>query len=361
MNRREALKLIAMLPFALAIAADPAPDFSELPHWPLGIRLPDVFVIRRPDKRPPRADVLLWLPPATCPRALLLIPENSDSKHFGEHPALREVAARCGLAIVYLRGTVQIGIEDQPTPVDPSRLPHLIAEIASLVARPCLRHAPWIVFGKSSRGRFPFRAAWLHPERVIATVSYHAETPPYPPADYAASPPAGFTPLHVNINGAVEWGGTWHRHVRPALLGYRANTGWLPHQVVVPGVGHGDYPDEHGGPGWGNPFPDRVTCVEVWDYLTLFLDHALRLRLPDSPAVGDTAPELCTVNQADGWLLSPAALEAFLAGESPCAPIRAAREVSPELRRGFFWLPDETLARAWLRLHAPRLPAHHSE
>ncbi len=363
MNRRAALALLAALPFALRAATDSnpaapasAPDLAEHPHWPLGFRLPDAFVVRRPDKRPPRADILLWLPPSTSPRALLIIPENSDSKHFGEYGPLREVASRHGLAIAYLRGAVQPGVEDQPAPADPARLPRLLDELAALAGLPALRHAPWIVFGKSSRGRLPFRTAWLHPERVIATVSYHAETPPYPPADYAVSPPDGFTPLHVNINGATEWGGTWHRHVRPALLGYRAHTGWLPHQVVVPGVGHGDYADVHGSPGWGKPFPDRVTCVEVWDYLALFIDRALRLRLPDSgsPSMAETPPALRAVNEADGWLLSPAAIDALLAGGSTEAAIRPAHEVPPESRLDHFWLPDETLARAWLRLHAPR-------
>ena len=45
-----------------------------------------------------------------------------------------------------------------------------------------IEHAPWVVFGKSSRGEFPFRAAWVFPDRVIASVTYHGETPRWPVA-----------------------------------------------------------------------------------------------------------------------------------------------------------------------------------
>lgn len=59
--------------------------------------------------------------------------------------------------------------------------------------------------------------------------------------------------LHLAMNGKEEWSGTWYRHVRPSLLNYHHNTKWLGHQLVLKGVGHGEYADKHGSDGWGKP------------------------------------------------------------------------------------------------------------
>lgn len=357
---------------------EPGPGYAELPHWPLGVRLPDAFVSRKPDRRPPRADVLLWAPPVPV-RAVLLVPENTDSKHFAEHATLRAAATRQGLAIVYLRGVVRTGVEDQPLPSDPTLLPALLGHLADTIKIGELRNAPWIAFGKSSRGRFPHRVAWLFPERTVATVTYHGETPPFPVPDYAKT---GRIP-HVNVNGENEWDGTWFRHVRPALLNYRIQAGWPAHQVVVKDVGHGNYPDAHGSPGWGQPFPERVTCIDVWNYLALFIEHVLELRLPPDPPPSGIQPELRPIAEESGWLLAPCAPEILFkqtarplvrkadgyyeVDPSPSSiaaqpvprdidqpPIlQPARDVPPALRPGYFWLPDEDLARAWLALHTP--------
>ena len=50
----------------------------------------------------------------------------------------------------------------------------------------------------------PFRLAWLFPERTIASVAYHCETPTWPVADYANL--KGETVLQVSVNGEAERG-----------------------------------------------------------------------------------------------------------------------------------------------------------
>ncbi len=279
------------------------------PLWPIALRLPETMKEHKPTKGPPRADVLIWMPEgAKRIRAMMLIPENSDSKHFGECDALRNVAKKHEMAVVYLRiGYDTAGVEDMKNPADPAKMPALLDYLAQATGVKEFRYAPWVTFGKSSRGRFPFRMAWYHPERTIASVSYHGETPTWPlPAD---APKPDQPLLQINVNGETEWGGTWYNHVRPALLNYRVGSAWLSHQVVVKYVGHGDYPDAHGSPGWGKEFPGRVTCVRVWDYLARFIDAALELRLPPKGYPTKRPLELRRVDESAGFLVDPYAVE----------------------------------------------------
>jgi hypothetical protein len=316
------LPLVAMSAsvfFAAGLAAAPAPPegpnaLAELPHWPIGLELPDDLTGGRSSTGRSSADVLVWLPPDSRHiRAMFLIPNNSDSKIFGEHAALREVAAKREMAIVYLRSFVS-GIEYQghvpleTPPKDPDRIFKVLALVADATGIPEFRHAPWVTFGKSSRGEFPFHMGWLFPERTIASVSYHGETPTWPIPAWARL--KGETVLEVNANGEIEWGGTWFNHVRPSLLNYRARTAWLPHLVVARGVGHGDYADSHGSGGWGKPVaPGMTSCLRVWDYLALFIGKAIDLRVPKGKYPADGPVELKEVDEVAGYLIDPFAVE----------------------------------------------------
>ena len=281
----------AQQPSAKAPAIQP-----ELPSWPIAFDLPGRLVAQ-PDKTGKvSAPLLAWVPPgAKHIRALLIIPNNSDSKIVGEHSAIRQVAAKREMAIVYLR---------QGDVADVQAVLNTLAERVGIAE---IRHSPWIPLGKSSRGKFPILMTWNHPKRTIASIAYHAETPTWPPD--ASAKLAGETILHVSVNGEAEWAGTWFVHVRPSLLNYRAQKNWLPHQVVAKGVGHGDYPDAHGSAGWGKPFPDRVTCLRVWDYLAVFIDKAIELRVPTDKYATDGPVELKQVDETAGYLIDPFAVE----------------------------------------------------
>jgi hypothetical protein len=208
------------------------------------------------------------------------------------------------MGVVYMRH-YDTGIEwERKGPPDTTRMPDLMKFVAKESGVAEFAHAPWITFGKSSRGSFPFRAAWHFPERTIATISYHGETPTWPVPDWVNF--KGQTILEVNANGETEWGGTWFNHVRPSLLNYRGQKGWLAHQVVAKGVGHGDYPDETSGK--GDPTP-RMRRVRIWEYLALFVDKALELRVPKDKYPTDGPIELRQVDEAGGYLIDPFAVE----------------------------------------------------
>ena len=113
---------------------------------------------------------------------------------------------------------------------------------------------------------------------------------------------------HVAANGQTEWGGTFFRHVRPAMLNYRHNTNVLGHQIVAFKVGHGDYIDVGGSPGWGIRHPGKVRCVDTWKYLSVFIDKAISLRVPEGYPT-DAPFELKQVDPSKGMLIKPHAIE----------------------------------------------------
>jgi hypothetical protein len=275
------------------------------PLWPLGYMLPANLGGKPPTVPPAKADILVWVPEgATRVRAAFLVPNNSDSKDFAQCDALRKVAAKHELGIIYMRN-YDTGIEwgAAVTP-DLTRIPALLNFVADETKIAEFRHAPLISFGKSSRGSFPYRVGWFFPTRTIASLTYHGETPSWPlPASAKLN---GETVLELNVNGETEWGGTWFVHVRPSLLNYRANTAWLAHQAVSWGVGHGDYPDETSGK--SNPTP-RQWRVPVWEYMALFLDKAMALRVPDGQYATDGPVALKQVDEAGGYLIDPFAVE----------------------------------------------------
>jgi hypothetical protein len=311
---RQRWTALSAIVFGSVLLSSPARSVAaEDTTWPVEF---EYGACVRNNKQP---DVLVWTPPgAKRLRALLIIIANTDSKHFGEHKAVRKVAARQEMGIVYLRCGEVI---DDLSRRKPGKNKTIIQGILDAVAKTTgiveFRHAPWIPFGKSSMGRFPFWMAWAYPDRTIAGISYHGETPTWPPADWSNLDSQSI--LYVNVNGETEWGGTWNRHVRPSLLNYRRWKNWLAHQVVVYDVSHGNYPDTHGSPGWGKRFPDRVTCIDVWDYLTLFVDKAIEARVPtdDYPTRGPV--QLNRIDQSTGLLVDPFAIERLF--ELPRQPL----------------------------------------
>ncbi|MCC5829934.1 MAG: hypothetical protein JJU36_10855 [Phycisphaeraceae bacterium] len=385
---------------ALAILATPAAsradeadakdweNMAEGDIWPIGMRLSDEMVGERTARRQNRpADVLIWTPPGVERiRAIVYVPNNTDSKIFLEHEELRRVLTRHKVGIVYMRAYFT-GIEyhhRQPVetppqaPENPLKLLKLIAE---RLDQPEFEHAPWVTLGKSSRGEFPFRMGWIYPERTIAGITWHGETPTWPIPAYAAKQDQSI--LYLAVNGQEEWDGTWYRHVRPSMLNYRATNAWLPHQAVSHGVGHGNYVDMHGSAGWGKPVPEgRMSVLRMWDYMSLFVDKALELRLPEEGYPTEKPLKLRQIDPNTGYLVHPRAVEETIGmrwkafrhvdGQYRNIPwpderhpvidteqgtvkpellIRPAKGVPEDERRKHFWIADRQMVEAWLDLH----------
>lgn len=386
--------LLASVATPAAVAEAPEPDGS---FWPVGLRLPDELIAKwaAVDKKAkrsldkPGSHIDVWVPEgAKRIRAIFVIANNTDSVKIGEHKAVRDVAARQHMAIMHFKSFSGKVIEwaDPPTLATESfqTVMDLAAEKTGIDD---LRHAPWITLGKSSRGRFPFRIAWKFPDRVIATISYHGETPTWPMADWSKAGDESI--LHCSVNGLSEWDGTWYRHVRPMLLNYNTNSDWLAHQAVILGVDHGYYPDYYIYPTFQHPMPQRMPgvpklarCSRVWDYLARFIDSAISLRVGDAYPDGK-AIKLKQIDRSSGLLIHPRAIEeilglkwfAFRKGDNglyqtikwpdEVTPVydkeqgvigfenlvKDASDVPADQRGGYMWIADRKLLSAWLDLH----------
>ena len=365
-------------------------DVSGDETWPLQMHLSDPVVEKLKEisersyeryknrKADGQMAVLVWTPPeAERIRGVLIITILAHSIYFGEHEATREVAKRHEMGIIYLRSGV-----------DRKLIPGILEQIADRTGIDEYRHAPWITWGMSANGRFPTYMSWAHPERSIASIVWHGEVPPwggdYPP-EWARF---GHRHLHVNLNGQSEWARTWHRHVRPGLLNYRKHKGWLPHQVVAPGIGHGDHPGGSLGQQRGYTVEKteddpvrRMSRMAGFDYMAMFVDKALELRLPEESYPTDGPLELQQVDAEQGYLIHPRAVEELI--DEPWRPlewdeqrdeyiidpdesgdaevdrdpldkplIQPAGAVEPENRKHMFWVADRELAEAWWKLHA---------
>lgn len=275
---------------------------AQAQSWPHSFSIPaeiDPAYTPRGDQAP----ILAWIPEkAASLRALLLMVANSDSMAFAASPPLRQVAARQRMGIVYFRYPAHAALEQGR---NREQLPALLRHVGRELGIANFEHCPWVVFGKSSVGSFPHRVANAFPERTVATISYHAETLPWPAPGWAK--PTDETILSLNVNGETEWGGTWSVHVRPSLLNYRAATSWLSHQAVAWRIDHGDYAEERG----TAAVSGRASRMEVWKYISLFIDKALEMRLP-APDATDAPPSLRKVDADRGYLIHPYAVETLL-------------------------------------------------
>ncbi len=380
---------------ALAQPADrpKADDYAQPPYWPVGFKLPREVVESWKDPqgdqilKSPQADVLVWTPPdAKHIRTVLLFPNNTDLVRIGEHKAIREVAARQEIGIVYLQQFGGNVTERSDPPVVADQTFAAVLDLAaSKTGIAEFRHAPWITLGKSSRGRFPFRTAWWFPDRVIASINHHGEVPSWPMEKWSRAG-GEESIMHLSVQGLSEWDGTWYRHVRPGLLNYNRNTHWLAHQMVIYGVDHGYYPDYYLYPNFGKPMEKNhrmIRCTDVWDYEAKFIDKAMDLRVPKNYYPTDKPTTLMNVKREAGYLIHARAPEELLAlkwfalrkgdkGDYQTIPwpdeptpvidkvqgsvnladlIKPASEVPADQRGDYMWIADKELAQAWLKLH----------
>ena len=334
------------------------------------------------DDKNGRSHISVWLPLENAHiKALMLVPNNTDLVHIAEFTGIRKVARKHSMGIVYFRHLDSNDIEKaNPPRHSDSHFDFVCEQISTISGQDHIHHVPWVLLGKSSRGRFAFTPSWKYPERVIASVGYHGEVPTWPRPKWASTTKHSI--LHMAINGLTEWDGTWYRHVRPSLLNYHRHTNWLSHQVVLYGIDHGDYADYY-------KFKNHLTTVpptmihsqKVWRYISIFLDQSLTLRLPQQD--DQLSFTLQHIDRTSGYLIHPRAPEYLLGlkwfafrqsttGDYQIIPwpdepspvydtnqgtlslddiIIPANTASDEQLTSHLWLPNLIMVKEWLKLH----------
>ena len=89
-----------------------------------------------------------------------------------------------------------------------------------------------------------------------------------------------------------------------------------------------------GGPDYKGAYPGVVTIARIWDYLAVYVDKALGLRLPPDGYPTDGPLTLRTVDANKGYLIDPFAIESMF--ELPAFPLEkteTAYRVAPSLNK----------------------------
>lgn len=154
------------------------PPAGKPPRWPVGI--PFDSQPKRFDERgfplPRLADAYVWVPDdADHVRAVLLITPEADCRLFGEQKAVRAVAEKHGMAILYLQNCTSAP--------QISQVESILESAAKWTKKPSFKHAPWITFNRSMQPEFGMALGGKRPSRTVATIAYHAPAPEWPPPD----------------------------------------------------------------------------------------------------------------------------------------------------------------------------------
>lgn len=286
-----------------------------------------------------KTNLNLWLPGGTEAehvRAVIVVPDNTDSYQFATYGNLKAMCVDHDIAILYMRKCDFLSNDDLVM-TDTVKIFDIFDTLALVSGVNDLRHAPWITFGKSSQGKFPFFFIYQYPERVVAGITYHGQAPYYPELDWAKD--IDMPIPYIAAVGEKEWSKHWSNIVRPNLLGYRTKE-WLTNILVVHGVGHGDYENS-----------PVVTKSMVFDYLVTFIERAVELRVPEGyPSDGPF--ELRQIDPSSGYLADPQ-VEIMLQGQTmrPDTMVKPWSDVPEADRASRFWIFDRELAADWIAFH----------
>ncbi len=287
-----------------------------------------------------KTNLNLWLPKGTSStqrlRALIVVPDNTDSYQFATYSNLKSMCIDHDIGILYMRKCDFLSNDDLVM-TDTVKIFNILNALATLSGVDDLRHVPWITFGKSSQGKFPFFFIYQYPERVVAGITYHGQAPFYPELDWAKDITMPIP--YIAAVGQNEWSKHWSNIVRPNLLGYRTKE-WLSNILIVHGVGHGDYENS-----------PVVTKSMVFDYLVSFVERAVELRVPEGYPT-DGPYELMDIDPSRGYLADPQ-VELMLQGQTmrPDTMVKPWSEVPESERTNRFWIFDRELAADWVAFH----------
>ena len=270
----------------------------------------------------PRA--FLWIPPA-CQRVRAIVVGQNNMIEPGilEHPEFRAALAQLGIAEVYLAPGFNNWQDAAGNEAAKDHFSALLKQLAGVSGYGELEFAPVIPIGHSAMASFPWNFAAWNPERTLAILSVHGDSPQTdrvgngrPNVDWGTRSIDGIPGLMVV--GEYEW---WEDRIVSAVT-FRARHPYAPLALLCDvGHGHFDYSDE------------------LVRYLALFIRKAAAQRLP-SDAPTNQPVKLKPLDARDGWLM-----DRWHKHEKPRAAAAPFAQYSGPTNEAF-WCFDEEMARA---------------
>ena len=230
----------------------------------------------------PRA--FLWIPEGCKQvRAVIVGQHNMLEEGILEHSGFRKKMAQMGIAEIWVTpGLDQVW--DSKTNIQ-ATFDQMLDSLAAVSGYTELKFAPIIPIGHSAMATFPWNFAAQNNERTLAILSVHGDAPSTNLTGYGR-PNLDWSKLKIDgipglmVEGEYEW---WDARVEPALNYKKANSKSCISFLCDAGRGHFDYSEQ------------------LVDYLGLFIEKAVKYRLPKTSAIGQPV-KLIPVDPEKGWL-----------------------------------------------------------
>ena len=311
--------LVVLLIFTLASRIEAA-------SWQWSVEIKD-FVSEETNDHP-RA--FLWIP-ENCKqvRAVLLGQHNMTEETVFEHPKFREAMSELGIAEVWI--TPGIDQKWDVTKGTQKFFETMMQDLAEISGYTELEFAPIVPIGHSAMATYPWNFAAWNPERTLALLSIHGDSPRthltgYGRAnlDWGTRSIEGIPSLMVM--GEYEW---WEDRLFTAFDYRREHPNAPLSHLADAGHGHFDISDE------------------LIDYLSLFLKKAVQYRLPKSRSLALNLPvKLTPIEAKNGWLADRWRKNNLpTAKAAPCAEYKGDKTHA-------FWYFDKEMAEATEKYYA---------
>lgn len=270
----------------------------------------------------------LWIP-ENCKqvRAVIIGQHNMTEETIFEHPEFRKNMSKLGIAEIWI--TPGIDQRWDVTKGTQQIFETMMKNLSEISGYTELEFAPVIPVGHSAMATYPWNFAAWNPERTLAVLSIHGDSPKthltgYGRAnlDWGTRSIEGIPSLMVM--GEDEW---WEDRLITSF-DYRRERPNAPLSFLADaGHGHFDISDE------------------LIDYLSLFLKKAVQYRLPKhSPS--DTPVQLIPVEAKNGWLA-----DRWRKNEMPTAEAASYDKYKGDKNHAF-WYFDKEMADATEKYYA---------
>ena len=270
----------------------------------------------------------LWIP-ENCKqvRAVIIGQHNMTEETIFEHPEFRKNMGKLGIAEIWI--TPGIDQRWDVTKGTQQIFETMMKNLSEISGYTELEFAPLIPFGHSAMATYPWNFAAWNPERTLAVLSIHGDSPRthltgYGRAnlDWGTRTIEGIPSLMVM--GEDEW---WEDRLITSF-DYRREYPNAPLAFLADaGHGHFDISDE------------------LIDYLSLFLKKTVEYRLPEHSSL-DAPIQLIPVEAKNGWLA-----DRWRKNEKPTAEAASYDKYKGDKNHAF-WYFDKEMADATEKYYA---------
>lgn len=270
----------------------------------------------------------LWIP-ENCKqvRAVIIGQHNMTEETIFEHPEFRKNMGKLGIAEIWI--TPGIDQRWDVTKGTQQIFETMMKNLSEISGYTELEFAPVIPIGHSAMATYPWNFAAWNPERTLAVLSIHGDSPRthltgYGRAnlDWGTRTIEGIPSLMVM--GEDEW---WEDRLITSF-DYRREYPNAPLSFLADaGHGHFDISDE------------------LIDYLSLFLKKTVEYRLPEHSSL-DAPIQLIPVEAKNGWLA-----DRWRKNEKPTAEVASYDKYKGDKNHAF-WYFDKEMADATEKYYA---------